>query len=951
MEQYDGSVRIDTKINTDGAEKGTRNLKSEFEKIVSSAQKAGDRVNDSFSKSMKQVGSSTQNVNSGYDPKAMEMVFGQSAAQIRNYAQAVEVYGQMAGMAMNKIDVDSQQAASSLKNVSNAGQQTGGALKEVSSGGKTASEALKQTASAGQTSMVSLKDSVLWGMSTVKNTLTSTVANIPTIIRSGFSKVPVIAGSALKGMAAAGKTAFNSLGKLSIKAAGQMINFAKSVMKSVGKVAKSFLSLRKNTQKTGKSLNLLGMLFHTLVFSVFYKAINGITSAVKEGIENLARYSDETNQTISELKSSLTTLKNSFAVAFAPIIEFVTPALTKLISKMVELNNWISQTLAALAGKDTFVKAVQVQEDYAASLDATKKATKEAAKESKKATFAFDTLIQAQGKKEDEEEYKGPTPDQMFETEKIADNVQKSADKIRELLNSLDFAGIGELLGQKINAAIAQISSYIDWNHVGERITQIVSRFVSLFNSLVSTINWDSLGRMVGKGINTIVNTLYLLLNEIDWRKLGESLAKGLNGLIYEVDWEKFGATIGSLIQANIDLLYGFVTTADWPAIGKAMGNSVMGLINRIDWARFGETMGKTLSGIISSVHNFINTIDWTELGRKISTSLNNFFANVDWADLGQTLSDFALGILETLRTALKETDWEAIGEDIGEFLINVDWWGVFTSVVDVVARIALAVVKTAWGLLKVVGKALWDGITEGIAEFSEDPGEWIKKHIVDPFVTWIKDLFGIHSPSTVMAEIGKYLIAGLIQGLENSMGNLARPLNNLSDKIKNGFQSAFDGVKSIAVNAMNSIIDVLNRLKFDVPDWVPEIGGKSFGFNIKHVAVSGNAFASSRYPANAYAAYANNIPRLATGTVVPPKAGNFFAMLGDNNKDYEVVSPLGTMKQAFKEVLDEAGGIGGNKSITVIMELDGTRFGQAVYKYNNKETQRVGVRMVTNGG
>lgn len=231
-----------------------------------------------------------------------------------------------------------------------------------------------------------------------------------------------------------------------------------------------------------------------------------------------------------------------------------------------------------------------------------------------------------------------------------------------------------------------------------------------------------------------------------------------------------------------------------------------------------------------------------------------------------------------------------------------------------------------------------------------ENPGEWIKKHIVEPFVNWIKDLFGIHSPSTVMAEIGRYLIAGLIQGLENSMGNLVRPLTNLSEKIKNGFSSAFDSVKSIAANAVNSVIDILNKLKFDVPDWVPGIGGKSFGFNIKHVSFSGNGFSASSYPASAYAAYAANIPRLATGTVVPPKAGEFAAILGDNNRDYEVVSPLGTIKQAVLEALQEAGGRG-NGDMTVIMEIDGTQFAKAVYKYNNKETQRVGVRLVTEGG
>ena len=53
-------------------------------------------------------------------------------------------------------------------------------------------------------------------------------------------------------------------------------------------------------------------------------------------------------------------------------------------------------------------------------------------------------------------------------------------------------------------------------------------------------------------------------------------------------------------------------------------------------------------------------------------------------------------------------------------------------------------------------------------------------------------------------------------------------------------------------------------------------------------------------------------IPKLATGTVVPANYGEFVAMLGDNKRETEVVSPLSTIKQALYEALSEAGGIGG---------------------------------------
>ena len=88
-------------------------------------------------------------------------------------------------------------------------------------------------------------------------------------------------------------------------------------------------------------------------------------------------------------------------------------------------------------------------------------------------------------------------------------------------------------------------------------------------------------------------------------------------------------------------------------------------------------------------------------------------------------------------------------------------------------------------------------------------------------------------------------------------------------------------------------------------------------------------------------------MPRLATGTVVPPRAGEFAAILGDNKRETEVVSPLSTMKQALKEALEESGAIGGGRDIHIDLILNGQRFASAVYKANNQERQRVGVRMV----
>lgn len=68
-------------------------------------------------------------------------------------------------------------------------------------------------------------------------------------------------------------------------------------------------------------------------------------------------------------------------------------------------------------------------------------------------------------------------------------------------------------------------------------------------------------------------------------------------------------------------------------------------------------------------------------------------------------------------------------------------------------------------------GGALIQGLYDGISNKISGVGGWIKRNVIDPIVNSIKSFFGIHSPSTVMADIGGNLIAGLLHGLAVSNG------------------------------------------------------------------------------------------------------------------------------------------------------------------------------------
>lgn len=82
------------------------------------------------------------------------------------------------------------------------------------------------------------------------------------------------------------------------------------------------------------------------------------------------------------------------------------------------------------------------------------------------------------------------------------------------------------------------------------------------------------------------------------------------------------------------------------------------------------------------------------------------------------------------------------------------------------------------------------------------------------------------------------------------------------------------------------------------------------------------------------------SIPALATGSVIPPNR-EFLAVLGDNKKETEVVSPLSTMKQAVLEAMRESGMTDG--TITVVVNLDGKEVARNSVKHINNMTRQAG--------
>ena len=131
-------------------------------------------------------------------------------------------------------------------------------------------------------------------------------------------------------------------------------------------------------------------------------------------------------------------------------------------------------------------------------------------------------------------------------------------------------------------------------------------------------------------------------------------------------------------------------------------------------------------------------------------------------------------------------------------------------------------------------------------------------------------------------------------------------------------FESVVNGI----IAGLNFLIDKINSLSWEIPEWVPGIGGETFGFSVPKIP-------KLTLP---------RVPELATGAVIPPNR-EFLAVLGDQKSGTNIETPLSTMVQAFKQALNETGYSGGRVIENVVL-LDG----EVIYRNQQKISRQHGM-------
>ena len=781
----DGSIIIDTRIQTEGLSKGLNTIKAGMTRITAQVSKMGETAKNSFQRQIATVNSLYQSyekqerkvaeLKSKLDELGKSKIETEEYKQISDQIKALETdFEKIESKQREWIDMGFPVDSGPVKELDKQLDEIWADMERLQNKQKemqvSGSAYIDPKSTDAYKNTLQKYDEESQKLERINGRLYSSYNNLKKKVeeyQEKNNKLVLVMQNLQKAAARVG-VVMKNIGS-ALKSAGSAV---KSMVSAMKKAVESMFNFDKQAKCSKAGLDeVLGI---SLLFSGMSQAINAVGDGVKTGIQNLAEYSNTANTAMSSLMSSMTRLKNSFATAFAPILTTVAPILVKFINLMSDAVTRVGMLIAALTGQKTFTKAIGVQEDYADSLDKTADSAKKAAKEIKGYLSPIDELnryddgVNSAGTIGGNK-YTDPSAGDMFEEVPITSSIKGIADKIRKLIKKEDWEGLGAYIASGINKGLQKIYDVINWNNVGPKITKFCDAFTRTFNSLVDHIDWDLLGRTVGAGINTLVNTMNLLITGINWKNLGKKFAEGITGLVHEVNWNNLGQLLGNMLMISWKIFSGFVHNLPYADIGKAVADALNGVFSTVSFSEIGDTLATGLNGAFTTLYNFAVNFNWKQMVDNIAGGINTFVSKFDWKGNGQKLEIFLNNLCTSLVGLAQKTNWEEVGKGIGTFLSQIDWGKHLWQVIEAI--------KTTIG-------GLFDGLEEGgtagkIAAFLGKAFIAVK----------IADITGIGSlVKLLIGAIGKKIIGS--EAVAALSGSLTSVLGKAASAAAGGFTS-----------------------------------------------------------------------------------------------------------------------------------------------------------------
>lgn len=573
MAQTDGSIIIDTEINSDGMSAGSREIESSLRKManelngVSAKTKASiEKQIDSFSKLSREYARQSEKVEElkrkvaeygnqkipTEEYREIQTQIDQATAKMNQLTEAQERFlangGKKNSNTYKKQQYDIDELANTIKYAEGELKdlEASGTAFRTGTGTKEAKSDMEKLAAA-EDKLANINDRLNTSYKSIKGTVDE------------YKSKTLKASDANDKMSSSGKRASKSI---------------KGVSKSAG----------------GARMSLGRMLGMSLLMSVAFRAFSAVMSGIKGGFDNLSQYSSDTNNSLSMLWSSLVRLQNSLATAFAPILSIVAPILSKFIDMISTAASYVSMFFAFLSGKKTYTKAIAVQKDYAKSLDKTASSAKKDADSTKDVADATEDATDAT------EDYLSPLDDLNRYTEQQDKNNSGSKNPSSSTPNTGGGSGTSPMFEE---VAISDIP-------ILEKLKDILSKIFKPFKEA-----WDKEGQNTIDSAKYAFTELKNLVTDVG-KSMLEVWTNGTGTKILETILQitqGIFTTIGNVArQLDVAWNKNKVGTAIIQAIADIF-QTILDIINKIVWATADWAEKLDFYPLLDSIRNVLEKL------------------------------------------------------------------------------------------------------------------------------------------------------------------------------------------------------------------------------------------------------------------------------------------------------------------------------------------------------
>lgn len=391
-------------------------------------------------------------------------------------------------------------------------------------------------------------------------------------------------------------------------------------------------------------------------------------------------------------------------------------------------------------------------------------------------------------------------------------------------------------------------------------IDQVDTSPLDIFVAKIKEQDWYGLGMEISREFNEALASINFDQFIEKASQFGTNFSDLLNGLFDGMDWKQLGTKVGQGLEGITEALYNFIYNTNWDVFGSGIGTSLVNSLNKVDFSKVGAILVGKFNIVIKTLAGFVTTPGiWTTLGSKLADGFNGAWNSIDWNSLATTINQGIMGLFDSIITFLQGVDWEQVGLDIWNFIASIDWSGIISKFVETLGALIAGIGQLLWGFIETAvidfvnyysgkieecGGYIIRGLFKGLDDALAGIGTWIKDHIFTPFINGFKEIFGIHSPSTVMIEMGKYIIAGFKNGILNIWESVKSIFTDLGTKIGNTFTEIVEKIKDIfnidnIKGHFSNVVDGIKDVFSNIPNWFKETFSKAWE-NVKNVFSTG---------------------------------------------------------------------------------------------------------------